>query len=602
MPKSVTLRAPLWSWRRLCIYSFFLILGVCLYTLGLDFNQLPESSDPVAAAKDFFSAALSPTLTDQNPSLPVGSEPFIQRISTGLLNTLRYAFIAMSMAVPAGLLLGFLASRSWWPKAVTSRKSALALISRSGLRALYLTTRFVITFMRSIHELIWMLLFLAALGGDSTITACVALAIPFTGTFAKVFSEIIDEQNEQNSQHILLAGGSNLQAFVAARFPQALPDLLTYTLYRLECSIRSSAVLGFLGAETIGLAIQQSYENNYYNEVWTELYFLIFTVMIFDVLGSCVRKRLNHAPLPKVAPAKLSLLSLKKNAPRWKLLPVVWISLLSGILIAWNFGDDLYQYYSSLSRLERTQSFIQQLIPEPVQLSQNWRDAIPWAKDLWLTSGKEALTNTVTLATAALLLAVLFGYILVPWASRNITNFRPYSIDMAAHSKLRKALWGVIGFSTRFIFLIARSIPEYIIAFLLIGILGAHTWPLVLALAIHNFGSLGRLWSEISENHDDAVAKQQMIRGASRLQSYVCGILPTSFNRQLLFIFYRWETCVRESTILGMLSISSLGYYISIESSFLRYDRMLFFILLGTIIIFASDLLSASLRKKLKRE
>ena len=271
MPKEHKLSAPLWSWRRASILGFLVLLIYCVGSLGLTFVKLPPSADPVAAAKTFFSAALSPALTDQNPSLPDGAEPFCERITTGLANTLRYAFIAMSMAVPSGLVLGFFASRVWWPTKRSSQSSLLQKLLRSCLYGIYLTTRFLITFMRSIHELIWMLLFLASLGGDSTITACVALALPFTGTLAKVFSEIIDEQNDETSKHIQLSGGSNIQAFVSARFPEALPDLLTYTLYRLECAIRSSAVLGFLGAETIGLAIQQSYENNYYHEVWTEL-------------------------------------------------------------------------------------------------------------------------------------------------------------------------------------------------------------------------------------------------------------------------------------------------------------------------------------------
>lgn len=595
-----TISAPLWSWRRASILGFLIIFIYCIWSLGLTFIKLPPSADPVAAAKTFFSAALSPTLTDQNPSLPLGTEPFIERIIYGIANTLRYAFIAMSMAVPSGLILGFLASKAWWPTRHSKQTSFFHSLLRTGLFGVYLSTRFLITFMRSIHELIWMLLFLAALGGDSTITACIALALPFSGTLAKVFSEIIDEQNDDTSKHLSLSGGSNIQAFLSARFPEALPDLLTYTLYRLECAIRSSAVLGFLGAETIGLAIQQSYENNYYNEVWTELYLLILTVMFFDIIGSTVRKRLNKAPLARGQIGKHDLKTLKKNTPRWKLLPTVWITLGLGVIAAWFCGDDLYTYYSSIGRLERTQQFFTQLIPEPVKVSGSWPDIIDWAHDLWSSSGQEALASTVIMATAALLLAALIGYAFVPWASRNIATSMPFSIGTSQSNWLMRALWASLGFCCRMLFLVCRSIPEYIIAFLLIGILGAHAWPIVFALAIHNFGILGRLWSEVGENHDESVAKLQMLRGGSRLQAYLCGILPTSYNRQLLFIFYRWETCVRESTILGMLSISSLGYYISIEASFLRYDRMMFFILLGTATIFASDLLSVYLRTKLR--
>lgn len=596
------LKAPILSWRRATILAFTCILLLCVQDLGLDFNKLPASADPLTAAKTFFSAALSPATLDQNPSLPADTKPFLSRIVGAMITTIRYALIAMSIAIPAGLALGFLCSRAWWPmspKTHTARTSYLEFSIKALLSLIYTASRFLITFLRSIHELIWVMLFMAFLG-DSPLTACIALALPFAGTLAKVFSEIIDEQPNDASKQIRLAGGSGIQAFIGARLPQALPDLLTYTMYRLECAVRSSAVLGFIGVETIGLSIKQSYENNYYNEVWSELYLLVGTVMLFDILGSQVRKRL-HRSAPSRTPAHHSLSALKSSQPRWKFLTATWYTLAAAVIAAWSFGPDLNQYHSHLSRWERAQTFFNDLIPKPVQESGNWADAQPWAIELFERSGSEALSNTLVIATSALLLAVLFGYTLSPWASRNIATSSPYGLLMGKNSRLLTGLWSSLGFLLRSLFLITRSIPEYILAFLLIGMLGAHAWPLVIALAIHNFGILGRLWSEVSENQDANIAKLQILAGGSRSQSYLCAILPASFNRQILFIFYRWETCVRESTILGMLSISSIGYYINTEWNFFRYDSMLFFILMGTAIIFASDLLSIALRAQLKK-
>ncbi|MFC5049724.1 PhnE/PtxC family ABC transporter permease [Rubritalea spongiae] len=600
MTRSHSIRQPLWSWRRAILLSTLILFLYCLAQLGLDFIKLPPSADPISAAKHFLSAAFQPALSDQNPSLPADTPPFLHRILEGILTTLRYAFIAMSIAVPAGLTLGFFCSSAWWPLKRQRSRSYLIPLVRGFLFVLKTNIRALITFMRSIHELIWVLLFLAFLG-DSPITACIALALPFTGTLAKVFSELIDEQDDSNSKQIRLTGGNSLQAFFGARLPQALPDLVTYTMYRLECAIRSSAVLGFIGIETIGLSIYQSYENTYYNEVWTELYLLVFTVMLFDILGSYVRKRIQRAPISNTAVENLTISSLKRARPKWKSLPYIFSALAIAVILSWFCGANLDQYHSHLSRWDRTQDFLTQLIPSPVQATGQWPDALPWLENLWSSSGALALKNTLIIATTALLLAAIFGYTLVPWASRNISTSIPFGIKKALTNPAITLMWNAWGFTMRLLFLIARSIPEYILAFLLIGILGAHAWPLIFALAIHNFGILGRLWAEVSENHDERPAKQIIVRGGSRMQSYLCGILPTSFNRQILFIFYRWETCVRESTILGMLSLSSLGYYISQEAAFLRYDSMLFFILLGTIVIFLSDILSVTLRAQLKK-
>ncbi|SHJ24460.1 phosphonate transport system permease protein [Rubritalea squalenifaciens DSM 18772] len=595
------LKPPLWSWRRTTITFFFIVFIFCLKDLGLKFNHLPDGADPWQAAKDFFSAALNPAFTDQNPSLPADAKPFLERIGENMLATLRYAFVAMSMALPAGLILGILCSRSWWPKKLqdSTSSSFKHYLLRLPIVLVYLVSRFFTTLIRSVHELIWVMLFLAFLG-DSPLTACIAIALPYAGTLAKVFSEIIDEQDARSSDHLVYSGAGSLQAFFAARLPQSLPDLLTYTMYRLECAIRSSAVLGFIGIETIGLTIKQSYENNYYNEVWTGLYSLILVVMAFDILGAHIRKRLHTAPHALLNPDPNNIRALKRHTPRWPFMRLTWTALLFTSVAAWFIGEPLNQYHSHLSRWERTKTFAEGLLPKPVRESHAWSDAIPWAENLWTTNGAEALLSTVIMASAALLLAAIFGYAFVPWASRNIASAKPFGLPSGHTSKVLTRLWSFLGWVVRTLFLIARSIPEFILAFLLIGIIGPHAWPLVIALAIHNFGILGRLWSETHENQDDLVAKQQILSGGSRNQSYLCALLPASFNRQILFIFYRWETCVRESTILGLLSITSLGYYISLESSFLRYDSMLFYILLGTAVIFISDIISVILRAKLK--
>lgn len=597
MPKRLTTHAPLWSWRRFILLFFFTLLALGFWKFGFQFNQLPEGADPWQIAKNFFSAALSPAIEDQNPSLPEGADPFISRLWDNLLNTLRYAFIAMSMALPLGLILGFFASKSWWPQLSGKNRWLLFLPA-----ICYSVVRIFVTFIRSIHELIWILFFGACIG-DSPLAACFAIALPFAGTLAKVFSEMLDEQNDEASNLLKSSGASGWQSFIAARFPQALPDILSYTMYRLECAIRASAVLGFVGMETIGLSIKQSFTNNYYNEVWTELYLLIIVVIFFDLLSSFIRRRLHTAPVGKDTADNTSISSLKRKRPRWVSLQFVWIALIAVTILSWTRGDPLNPKnpFQPKSTAERTADFFNDITPAPVRESGDWADALPWASELWSTKGQEALFGTLAIATTALLLAACFAYIIIPWASRNIATARPFGIKTGRQSIITIWFWKGIGFCTRALFLISRSVPEYILAYLLFALLGAHAWPLILAIAIHNFGILGRLWAEIAENSDELAAKHHYLKGASRLQTFTCGVLPTSQNRQLLFIFYRWETCVREATVLGMVSIPSLGYLISLaKNQSLQYDKMLFYVLLGTTVIVISDILSIFLRAKLK--
>ena len=584
------------------LVMLFLFL-LCAWSLGPMATQTPSQSD------GFLSAAFHPTLTDQNQSLPDDATPFYTRILMQMANTVRYAMIAMSLAVPAGMILGFLASTAWWPQGAGSK------MARILLRPIHLSVRLLITLMRSIHELIWAIFFLAAIG-DEPITACVAIALPFAGTLAKVFSEITDELPRQAQDQAIASGTSSIQAYLTTLIPQSAPDMATYTLYRFECALRSSAVLGFIGIETIGLSIQKSFENNFYNELWTQLYLLIGIIMLVDILGSQLRKRLNNIPSRQqdisdrepTTSIKKYIRHIKRHAPRWRMTRVIFWTTATCTLIAW-FPSllhiktaSLINDSSSIDRGDRVMHFLEKITPEPVRESGAWSDAIPWATELWTSPGKEALFNTLTIATAAIILASFAAWLLLPAASRALAHARPLQVFHGKESLIRHTLWKLGGLITRTFFLISRSIPEYIIAYLLIGLLGISAWPLVLALALHNFGILGRLWGEVIENQPPAATRQIMLGGATRLQCYLNSYLPESFNRLMLYLFYRWETCVREATILGMLGGISLGYHIKIARNFSRaYDEMFFYVLLGAAVIFIGDTLSFFLRRSLMR-
>lgn len=581
------------SARKLTLLGLLATLLVCGWWLG------PMEYSGAGKSDGLLEAAFRPGFTDQSQSLPDDATPFLVRILGELGNTIRYAFVAMTLAIPTGFLLGIFASSTWWPE-----RSGLRFL----LRPIYLSARLLIALMRSIHELIWALLFVSAIGSEP-FTACVALALPFGGTLAKVFSEIIDEQSPSARAQLTNSGARPLSAFFAATLPQAVPDMTTYTLYRFECALRSSAVLGFIGVETIGLSIKRSFENNFYNELWTELYLLLIVIVAVDLLGSVMRRRLNTiAPRTrKLSPAP-GVVELRRKAPKWRLTRTIgWATALL-VATSWFPGaagidaEPLTKPPIGKSRSERLETFAERLTPAPVRDSGDWAQALPWARNLWQESGQEALLSTVVMATAAIILAAMAAWLWVPWASRTLAAARPLDLFSGRPNIILTAAWKAIGFCTRSVFILSRAIPEYIYAYLLIGILGINAWPLVVALALHNFGILGRLWGEVMENQRPARARQILLGGGTRLQCYIASYMPESFNRFLMYLFYRWETCVREATVLGMLGVASLGYEINIARNFSRaYDVMFFYVLLGAAVVIAGDFLSVIARSKLRK-
>ena len=89
--------------------------------------------------------------------------------------------------------------------------------------------------------------------------------------------------------------------------------------------------------------------------------------------------------------------------------------------------------------------------------------------------------------------------------------------------------------------------------------------------------------------------------GATRSQVALLAATPLSFSRFLLYVFYRFETCVREATVLGMLGVVSLGYWIEDARTKQYYDEMALYLCCGALLVLVVDLLSAVARRALRR-
>lgn len=238
----------------------------------------------------FFSHALQPALRHQAPELPDETPPLLLIAASAAVRTVAFAAAAMPLAILIGLVLGAGSATAWW---AGDRDASL----RDGWRrhpvavSVSLICRLLAAMLRSVHELLWAVVLLAAVG-VTPLAAVVALALPYGGTLAKVFGEMIDEAPREAAAALREAGALSSVVFAFARLPQAFADMAAYTLYRFECGLRSAAVLGFFGFPTLGYHLAASFENLYYGEVWTYLYVLLALVLVVDTWSGRVRGRL----------------------------------------------------------------------------------------------------------------------------------------------------------------------------------------------------------------------------------------------------------------------------------------------------------------------
>lgn len=192
--------------------------------------------------------------------------------------TIAYAATGMTLALAIGALLGTIGSGALYRSPVARWVSGLG--ARTALGSF-----------RAIHELVWAWLFVAAMG-LSPLAGVLALGIPYGGILGRIYADVLNDVPEAPVRALAATGASPRQTFWYGRLPQALPDLVSYTLYRAECAIRSAAVFSFIGLGGLGQQIQLSLDELNYGQVWTLLLLLILIVAGLDLWSSEIRRRM----------------------------------------------------------------------------------------------------------------------------------------------------------------------------------------------------------------------------------------------------------------------------------------------------------------------
>jgi phosphonate transport system permease protein len=146
--------------------------------------------------------------------------------------------------------------------------------------------------LRSVPELVWALVFVRVVGLGPT-SGVLAIALTYAGMLGKVYGEILESGETHATQTLLRNGSSRLQAFAYGLLPQNAAELTSYTVYRWECAIRSSVVLGFVGAGGLGQQMDNSMKMFNGGEVFTMLAVFVALVALADRVSAALRKGLG---------------------------------------------------------------------------------------------------------------------------------------------------------------------------------------------------------------------------------------------------------------------------------------------------------------------
>lgn len=175
--------------------------------------------------------------------------------------------------------------------------SALSLSALSGRMArgpfwLRQALRLLLVVLRSVPELVWGLIFVRVVGLGPT-AGVLAIALTYAGMLGKVYGEILESGDTEAARALMRNGSGRLQAFFYALLPQNATELTSYTVYRWECAIRSTVVLGFVGAGGLGQQIDTSMKMFAAGEVATLLLVFMALVAIADRFSGALRRLLD---------------------------------------------------------------------------------------------------------------------------------------------------------------------------------------------------------------------------------------------------------------------------------------------------------------------
>jgi phosphonate transport system permease protein len=216
---------------------------------------------------------------------PAHAPDFLLLVARETWRTVAIATAGITLGLLLAVPLALVATRALSISALRGRMAALPFVVRLAARALLIV-------LRSVPELVWALVFVRVVGLGPA-AGVLAIALTYGGMLGKVYAEILESGEAQVTQTLLRNGSTRLQAFAYGLLPQNAAELTSYTVYRWECAIRSSVVLGFVGAGGLGQLMDGSLKMFAGGEVLTMLLVFVALVALADRLSAALRRALG---------------------------------------------------------------------------------------------------------------------------------------------------------------------------------------------------------------------------------------------------------------------------------------------------------------------
>ncbi|MCP9952695.1 ABC transporter permease subunit [Actinomadura madurae] len=524
-------------------------------------RAVPPGGDPVNHGGLALLDDLAATVL--HPSLEAG---FLKVVLEAAATTLALALLGTAGALVVGLIGGLILSDAAWDGSPRWPVRAGRFLLRGALVAI-----------RSVHELVWALFLVSVLGLDPLV-AVLALALPFGAQSAQVFGETFDTVPGAPLRSLRAAGAKRWPALAYALLPGTAPLLLSYAFYRFECALRSAVVLGVAGVGGLGFELTVSLQARNWDEVWTLVAAMLALAGAIELWSGRIRSDVAVVTCAdwsvgreRSRDGERSPRGLSRST-RWSLILVVpavgaawwWVGLSPAGLVS-----------------ARTRDLAGRL------LGDLWPPALPEGGLPVLTG---AVLDTVTMAVLAMAAAVGITLLAGPWASRPRAGRR----GPAAWGR-----WG-IWWTARLLLLVLRSIPRRCGP-------SSHFWPCSPACCPAPWrwvstpvASSARLVAEAWETMDLEPRESLRDAGVPPVVSAIVSVGPPSANHLVTYTLYRFEICVRDTAVVGVVGAAALGRLLSERLTAFDYPVVTSVLLASLLVSLAVEILGRRLRHALR--
>ncbi|MDQ4109707.1 MAG: phosphonate ABC transporter, permease protein PhnE [Actinomycetota bacterium] len=191
------------------------------------------------------------------------------------LLTIWIGLLGTTLSIPVALLFAVISSRT------TNRFVPLWLLGRA-----------VMSVLRAVPETVYALMFIAAVGFGA-FPGVIALAIHNVAVMGKLWSEAMDEVDQGPVEALRVAGASPAQSAAHAVLPAVMPSLLGLLLYRFDTNVRSSVILGTVGAGGIGFYIKTEVDSFHFDTMMTYVCMVIVLIIVIDLFSAWLRRKVG---------------------------------------------------------------------------------------------------------------------------------------------------------------------------------------------------------------------------------------------------------------------------------------------------------------------